>query len=107
MFPHFYKEFVIIHRYSMDCMASILWLVIYIFFNNDKILIQIFCLFIYIAVRSGDYYMFDDFDDDDDMMDLIPDFDAEFDADDQRRQPRHSRTRRMTVSEVSNYIISI
>ncbi|KAK0162943.1 hypothetical protein PV327_006669 [Microctonus hyperodae] len=51
------------------------------------------------AVRSGDYYMFDDFDDDDDMMDLIPDFDAEFDADDQRRQPRHSRTRRMTVSE--------
>ncbi|XP_034951283.1 piezo-type mechanosensitive ion channel component isoform X2 [Chelonus insularis] len=52
------------------------------------------------AVRSGDYYMFDDFDDDDDdVTDLIPDSEMEIDEDEQRRKQRLAG-RRMTISEL-------
>lgn len=57
-------------------------------------------LFLQLAIRSGDYYMFDDLDDDD-VTDLIPDSEAEkkekkrFQEREQERQRR-----RMTVSEV-------
>ncbi|XP_043467300.1 piezo-type mechanosensitive ion channel component isoform X5 [Leptopilina heterotoma] len=53
------------------------------------------------AVRSGDYYMFDDLDDDD-LTDLIPDKE-ENETDRQRQQG--VRGRRMTVSELMNTLI--
>lgn len=54
--------------------------------------------FVWSAVRSGDYYMFDDLDDDD-VTDLIPDTESEK----QEAEKRHEvekRGRRMTISEV-------
>ncbi|XP_068981165.1 piezo-type mechanosensitive ion channel component isoform X9 [Bombus flavifrons] len=55
------------------------------------------------AVRSGDYYMFDDLDDDD-VTDLIPDTESEK----QEAEKRHEvekRGRRMTISELMNTLI--
>ncbi|XP_033346375.1 piezo-type mechanosensitive ion channel component isoform X11 [Bombus vosnesenskii] len=52
------------------------------------------------AVRSGDYYMFDDLDDDD-VTDLIPDTESEK----QEAEKRHEvekRGRRMTISEAAD-----
>ncbi|XP_050488618.1 piezo-type mechanosensitive ion channel component isoform X5 [Bombus huntii] len=56
-----------------------------------------------VAVRSGDYYMFDDLDDDD-VTDLIPDTESEK----QEAEKRHEvekRGRRMTISELMNTLI--
>ncbi|XP_057329611.1 piezo-type mechanosensitive ion channel component isoform X5 [Microplitis mediator] len=50
------------------------------------------------AVRSGDYYMFDDVDDED-VTEALPDSEMEIDEDEQRQQQRH-KGRRMTVSEL-------
>lgn len=50
-------------------------------------------------MRSGDYYMFDDFDDED-PTDIIPESDMDMEEDEQHRQS-HGHGRRMTVSEVS------
>ncbi|KAG7188826.1 hypothetical protein KM043_008433 [Ampulex compressa] len=55
------------------------------------------------AIRSGDYYMFDDLDDDD-VTDLIPDTESEKKDEDQRRE-EGARDRRMTVSELMNTLI--
>ncbi|KAL0119117.1 hypothetical protein PUN28_009604 [Cardiocondyla obscurior] len=55
------------------------------------------------AVRSGDYYMFDDLDDDD-VTDLIPDSDVEKKEKELRREQERQR-RRMTVSELMNTVI--
>lgn len=52
-----------------------------------------------LAIRSGDYYMFDDLDDDD-VTDLIPDSDIEK-KEKERRREQERLGRRMTVSEVS------
>ncbi|KAL6263389.1 hypothetical protein P5V15_006180 [Pogonomyrmex californicus] len=49
------------------------------------------------AIRSGDYYMFDDLDDDD-VTDLIPDSEIEKKEKEHRRE-QERRGRRMTVSE--------
>ncbi|XP_051158273.1 piezo-type mechanosensitive ion channel component-like isoform X4 [Leptopilina boulardi] len=54
------------------------------------------------AVRSGDYYMFDDLDDDD-LTDLVPDKDDDNETDRQKQQA--ARGRRMTVSELMNTLI--
>lgn len=51
-----------------------------------------------LAIRSGDYYMFDDLDDDD-VTDLLPDTESER----KKRKLPHEKDhlgRRMTVSEV-------
>ncbi|XP_072762725.1 piezo-type mechanosensitive ion channel component isoform X12 [Anoplolepis gracilipes] len=48
------------------------------------------------AIRSGDYYMFDDMDDDD-VTDLVPDSEAE--KKEKKRFHEHEQKRRMTVSE--------
>ncbi|XP_054011749.1 piezo-type mechanosensitive ion channel component isoform X2 [Hylaeus anthracinus] len=55
------------------------------------------------AIRSGDYYMFDDLDDDD-VTDLIPGTESEKE-DQQRRREQERRTRRMTISELMNTLI--
>ncbi|XP_018376714.1 PREDICTED: piezo-type mechanosensitive ion channel component isoform X7 [Trachymyrmex cornetzi] len=49
------------------------------------------------AIRSGDYYMFDDLDDDD-VTDLVPDSDIEK-KEKERRREQERKGRRMTVSE--------
>ncbi|XP_033209745.1 piezo-type mechanosensitive ion channel component isoform X3 [Belonocnema kinseyi] len=54
------------------------------------------------AVRSGDYYMFDDLDDDD-VTDLIPDRDDQ--DEEERRRQQALRGRRMTVSELMTTLI--
>ncbi|XP_016841730.1 piezo-type mechanosensitive ion channel component isoform X3 [Nasonia vitripennis] len=54
------------------------------------------------AIRSGDYYMFDDMDDDD-LTDLQPEKDI-LEEENQRRE-REQRTRRMTISELMNTLI--
>ncbi|XP_025986648.2 piezo-type mechanosensitive ion channel component isoform X3 [Solenopsis invicta] len=55
------------------------------------------------AIRSGDYYMFDDLDDDD-VTDLIPDNEVEKKEKELRRE-QEKRGRRMTVSEFMNTVI--
>jgi len=64
-------------------------------------------LILFLAIRSGDYYMFDDLDDDD-VTDLIPDSEIEK-KEKKRRREQEQKGRRMTVSEVSkigrNYFI--
>ncbi|XP_012229785.1 piezo-type mechanosensitive ion channel component isoform X2 [Linepithema humile] len=55
------------------------------------------------AIRSGDYYMFDDLDDDD-VTDLIPDSDTDRREKEHRRE-QEQRGRRMTVSELMNTLI--
>ncbi|XP_044597083.1 piezo-type mechanosensitive ion channel component isoform X3 [Cotesia glomerata] len=50
------------------------------------------------SVRSGDYYMFDDVDDED-VTEALPDSEMEIDEEEQRRLQRH-KGRRMTVSEL-------
>ncbi|XP_058794046.1 piezo-type mechanosensitive ion channel component isoform X2 [Phymastichus coffea] len=54
------------------------------------------------SIRSGDYYMFDDMDDDD-LTDLFPEKDIS--EEENRRREREQRTRRMTVSELMNTLI--
>ncbi|XP_043265377.1 piezo-type mechanosensitive ion channel component [Colletes gigas] len=55
------------------------------------------------AIRSGDYYMFDDLDDDD-VTDLIPDTESE--KEDHRRiHEQEERGKRMTISELMNTLI--
>lgn len=54
--------------------------------------------FFWSAIRSGDYYMFDDLDDDD-VTDLIPDTESEKKEAEERREAER-RGRRMTISEV-------
>ncbi|XP_076644302.1 piezo type mechanosensitive ion channel component isoform X6 [Halictus rubicundus] len=49
------------------------------------------------AIRSGDYYMFDDLDDDD-VTDMIPDTESEKEEQTRRRE-QEQRGRRMTISE--------
>lgn len=56
-------------------------------------------------MRSGDYYMFDDVDDED-VTEALPDSEMEIDEEEQRQQQRH-KGRRMTVSEVSNFCFII
>ncbi|KYM80686.1 Protein PIEZO1 [Atta colombica] len=53
-------------------------------------------------IRSGDYYMFDDLDDDD-VTDLVPDSDIEK-KEKERRREQERKGRRMTVSEVNKII---
>ncbi|CAK9812745.1 Piezo-type mechanosensitive ion channel component [Anthophora plagiata] len=55
------------------------------------------------AIRSGDYYMFDDLDDDD-VTDLIPDTESEKREAESRREIE-KRGRRMTISELMNTLI--
>ncbi|XP_060823612.1 piezo-type mechanosensitive ion channel component isoform X3 [Bombus pascuorum] len=55
------------------------------------------------AVRSGDYYMFDDLDDDD-VTDLIPDTESEK-QEAEKRHEAEKRGRRMTISELMNTLI--
>ncbi|XP_076765205.1 piezo type mechanosensitive ion channel component isoform X3 [Xylocopa sonorina] len=55
------------------------------------------------AIRSGDYYMFDDLDDDD-VTDLIPDTESEK-REAERRREAEKRGRRMTISELMNTVI--
>ncbi|XP_018376709.1 PREDICTED: piezo-type mechanosensitive ion channel component isoform X2 [Trachymyrmex cornetzi] len=55
------------------------------------------------AIRSGDYYMFDDLDDDD-VTDLVPDSDIEK-KEKERRREQERKGRRMTVSELMNTLI--
>ncbi|XP_076679384.1 piezo type mechanosensitive ion channel component isoform X2 [Andrena cerasifolii] len=55
------------------------------------------------AIRSGDYYMFDDLDDDD-VTDLIPDTESEKEEQ-KRHQEQERRGRRMTISELMNTLI--
>ncbi|KAK1122195.1 hypothetical protein K0M31_009421 [Melipona bicolor] len=55
------------------------------------------------AIRSGDYYMFDDLDDDD-VTDLIPDTESEKQEAKKRREDE-KRGRRMTISELMNTLI--
>nr|XP_034178628.1 piezo-type mechanosensitive ion channel component isoform X2 [Osmia lignaria] len=55
------------------------------------------------AIRSGDYYMFDDLDDDD-VTDLIPDTDSER-KEQELQQEQERRSRRMTISELMNTLI--
>ncbi|XP_071635421.1 piezo-type mechanosensitive ion channel component isoform X5 [Temnothorax longispinosus] len=55
------------------------------------------------AIRSGDYYMFDDLDDDD-VTDLIPVSEIEK-KEKERRREHEQRGRRMTVSELMNTLI--
>ncbi|XP_015127425.1 piezo-type mechanosensitive ion channel component isoform X5 [Diachasma alloeum] len=50
------------------------------------------------AVRSGDYYMFDDFDDEEDATDLLPSPEDQIEEE-ERRERQRQRGRRMTVSE--------
>ncbi|XP_048267514.1 piezo-type mechanosensitive ion channel component isoform X10 [Bombus terrestris] len=52
------------------------------------------------AVRSGDYYMFDDLDDDD-VTDLIPDTESEK-KEAEKRHEAEKRGRRMTISEAAD-----
>ncbi|XP_026827290.1 piezo-type mechanosensitive ion channel component isoform X4 [Ooceraea biroi] len=54
------------------------------------------------AIRSGDYYMFDDLGDD--VTDLIPDSETER-KEKQRRCEQEQKGRRMTVSELMNTLI--
>ncbi|XP_071867859.1 piezo type mechanosensitive ion channel component isoform X4 [Bombus fervidus] len=56
-----------------------------------------------VAVRSGDYYMFDDLDDDD-VTDLIPDTESEK-QEAEKRHEAEKRGRRMTISELMNTLI--
>ncbi|XP_048267508.1 piezo-type mechanosensitive ion channel component isoform X4 [Bombus terrestris] len=56
-----------------------------------------------VAVRSGDYYMFDDLDDDD-VTDLIPDTESEK-KEAEKRHEAEKRGRRMTISELMNTLI--
>ncbi|XP_050458271.1 piezo-type mechanosensitive ion channel component isoform X5 [Cataglyphis hispanica] len=55
------------------------------------------------AIRSGDYYMFDDLDDDD-VTDLVPDSEAEK-KEKKRVREQERRKRRMTISELMNTLI--
>ncbi|XP_076388823.1 piezo type mechanosensitive ion channel component isoform X5 [Megachile rotundata] len=56
-----------------------------------------------VAIRSGDYYMFDDLDDDD-VTDLIPDTESEK-KEQERRREQERRSRRMTISELMHTLI--
>ncbi|XP_018407088.1 PREDICTED: piezo-type mechanosensitive ion channel component [Cyphomyrmex costatus] len=55
------------------------------------------------AIRSGDYYMFDDLDDDD-VTDLVLESDIEK-KEKERRREQERKGRRMTVSELMNTLI--
>ncbi|KAK2582220.1 hypothetical protein KPH14_004571 [Odynerus spinipes] len=55
------------------------------------------------AIRSGDYYMFDDLDDDD-VTDIVADAEAER-KEDERRREQETRGRRMTVAELVDTLI--
>ncbi|XP_026674428.1 piezo-type mechanosensitive ion channel component isoform X4 [Ceratina calcarata] len=55
------------------------------------------------AIRSGDYYMFDDLDDDD-VTDLIPDTQSEK-REEEKIDEATARGRRMTISELMNAVI--
>ncbi|XP_076240297.1 piezo type mechanosensitive ion channel component [Calliopsis andreniformis] len=55
------------------------------------------------AIRSGDYYMFDDLDDDD-VTDMIPDTESEK-REQERIEEQERRGRRMTISELMNTLI--
>lgn len=55
------------------------------------------------AIRSGDYYMFDDFDDDD-VTELLPGMESEESSRVRRR--RRAKDRRMTISEVTTFFLS-
>ncbi|XP_043794747.1 piezo-type mechanosensitive ion channel component isoform X2 [Apis laboriosa] len=55
------------------------------------------------AIRSGDYYMFDELDDDD-VTDMIPDTESEKREAEKRRE-LEQRGRRMTISELMNTLI--
>ncbi|XP_076644282.1 piezo type mechanosensitive ion channel component isoform X4 [Halictus rubicundus] len=55
------------------------------------------------AIRSGDYYMFDDLDDDD-VTDMIPDTESEKEEQTRRRE-QEQRGRRMTISEFMSTLI--
>ncbi|XP_061939821.1 piezo-type mechanosensitive ion channel component isoform X3 [Apis cerana] len=56
-----------------------------------------------VAIRSGDYYMFDELDDDD-VTDMIPDTESEKREAEKRRE-LEQRGRRMTISELMNTLI--
>ncbi|XP_076644272.1 piezo type mechanosensitive ion channel component isoform X3 [Halictus rubicundus] len=56
-----------------------------------------------VAIRSGDYYMFDDLDDDD-VTDMIPDTESEKEEQTRRRE-QEQRGRRMTISEFMSTLI--
>ncbi|XP_076285708.1 piezo type mechanosensitive ion channel component isoform X3 [Lasioglossum baleicum] len=55
------------------------------------------------AIRSGDYYMFDDLDDDD-VTDMIPDTESEKEEQ-MRRHEQEQQGRRMTISEFMSTLI--
>ncbi|XP_078033569.1 piezo type mechanosensitive ion channel component isoform X1 [Augochlora pura] len=55
------------------------------------------------AIRSGDYYMFDDLDDDD-VTDMIPDTESEKEERGRRRE-QEQQGRRMTISELMSTLI--
>nr|XP_031827665.1 piezo-type mechanosensitive ion channel component isoform X1 [Nomia melanderi] len=55
------------------------------------------------AIRSGDYYMFDDLDDDD-VTDMIPDTESEKE-DERRRREQERQGRRMTITELMSTLI--
>ncbi|XP_063977086.1 piezo-type mechanosensitive ion channel component isoform X4 [Diachasmimorpha longicaudata] len=57
-----------------------------------------------VAVRSGDYYMFDDFDDEEDATDLLPSPEDQIEEE-ERRERQRQRGRRMTVSELMTTLI--
>ncbi|XP_011312853.1 piezo-type mechanosensitive ion channel component 1 isoform X3 [Fopius arisanus] len=56
------------------------------------------------AVRSGDYYMFDDFEDEEDVTDLLPSPEDQVEEE-ERRERQRQRGRRMTVSELMTTLI--
>ncbi|XP_026300505.1 piezo-type mechanosensitive ion channel component isoform X3 [Apis mellifera] len=56
-----------------------------------------------VAIRSGDYYMFDELDDDD-VTDMIPDTESEKREAEKQRE-LEQRGRRMTISELMNTLI--
>ncbi|XP_043288582.1 piezo-type mechanosensitive ion channel component isoform X3 [Venturia canescens] len=56
------------------------------------------------AVRSGDYYMFDDLDDDDVTDHLVPDLDDKREEDERLRQ-QQAKGRRMTVAELMTTVL--
>ncbi|XP_015433608.1 PREDICTED: piezo-type mechanosensitive ion channel component [Dufourea novaeangliae] len=55
------------------------------------------------AIRSGDYYMFDDLDDDD-VTDMIPDAESEKEEE-RRREEQETHGRRMTITELMSTLI--
>lgn len=67
-------------------------------FFNPKFIKKEFFFSFWLAIRSGDYYMFDELDDDD-VTDMIPDTESEKREAEKRRE-LEQRGRRMTISEV-------